>query len=53
MYLSIFFFLEKDSMLSVSFIFKINLTENMKQLDFELGSRILTIKLFATCARDV
>ncbi len=40
----IIFFREKDSMLSASFIFQINLAENVKQLGFELGSRISTIK---------
>ncbi len=39
-------------MLSASFIFEINLAENVKQLGFEFESRISTTKSFATCTRD-
>ncbi len=39
-------------MLPASFIFEINLAENVKQLGFELGSRVSTTKPFAICTKN-
>ncbi len=39
-------------MLSISFIFKIKLAKNVKQLNFEFGSRISSTKFFTTCTKD-